>query len=197
MALAFVLEVLILGLVARLFVRRVYRYLPAGMTRSVWSLWGHLIIVWAVLNGLWILITWQAPALASPFLTGSRRILAFNFVALPFMLMGVLAVLYCALPAVAVYGDSALRALTRSFRLFLERPFTCFFLAAAVLVAPAVLAALIGNPGWIIGKFGPEMIYCLIIARLAAEMAAGFLWMGTAVYFLRDTEDLPHHRTSF
>lgn len=183
------LEGLVLGLVARSFTRRVFRRGRGGESRSIWSLWFHLVIVWAVLNGLWFLLGSVVPSLAQPLLTSTKRILAFSFVALPGLFMVVFAVLYAALPAVVVYGDNALKAILRSIRLFLSRPFTSFFLAAAVLVVPSVLAALVSRPEEIINRFRPELIYYLLLAGLIVEVPAYFLWMGTAVHFLRDTED--------
>ncbi|MCP4685538.1 MAG: hypothetical protein GY867_08810 [bacterium] len=180
-------EGLMLGIVARLFARRVYR--RQIESRSVWSLWMHLMIVWIVLNGLWMLAASQIPALAAPYLTGPRRIMAFAFAFLPFVFVAILSVLYCALPAVVIYGDNALKAVIRSLRLFLSRPFTSFFLAALVLAVPTFVAAIISRPDQVIDKFRPELIYYLLLAGLAIEIPANFLWIGTAVHFLRDTED--------
>lgn len=189
LGLGFLFEGLVLGVVARIFAGRVYRHARDGEARSIWSLWIHLIIVWAVLNGLWMLVASQVPALLAPYLNGPRRVMAFSFVFLPFVFMAVFSLLFCALPAVAVYGDNAFKAILRSLRLFLRRPFTCFFLAAVVLVVPTFLAAVVSRPDQILDKFRPELIYYLLLAGLVVEIPANFLWIGTAVHFLRDTRD--------
>lgn len=183
------LEGLVLGVVARLFAGRVYRQAGAERKRSIWSLWIHLVIVWVVLNGLWMLVASQVPALAAPYLTGARRAMAFSFVVLPFLFMVVFSLFFTALPAVAIYGDNAFKAIARSLRLFLHRPFTSFFLAAVVLIVPTFLAAIVSRPDQILDKFRPELVYYLLLAGLVIEIPANFLWIGTAVHFLRDTRD--------
>jgi len=185
--LGLLLEGLLLGVVARLFARQVFR--RGRKIRSIWSLWIHLVVIWVVLNGLWMLAAWQIPALAAPYLTGPRRIMVFAFAFLPFVFMAIFSVLFCALPAVAIYGDNALKAILRSLRLFFGRPFTCFFLAALILAVPTFLAAIISRPDQIIDKFRPELIYYLLLAGLVVEIPVNFLWVGTAVHLLRDTED--------
>lgn len=181
-------EGLILGFVARLFAGRVFKSGTVA-ARSLWSLWIQLIIVWFVLNGLWMLIGSQLPSLAQPYLNGPRRLAAFGFVVLPFCFMVVFSLLYYALPAVAIYGDNVFQAIARSLKLFLRRPFTSFFLAALVLIVPTFLAALASRPDQILDKFRPELVYYLLVAGLAVEIPANFLWVGTAVQFLRDTQD--------
>jgi hypothetical protein len=41
----------------------------------------------------------------------------------------------------------------------------------------------------IIEKFRPELVYWVLLAGLAVNALASFLWMGTAVRFLIDEEE--------
>ena len=65
----------------------------------------------------------------------------------------------------------------------------CGGAAPFVLVFPFLLSVLAGQPGEIISRFRPELVYWLLLFGLIAEMFANFFWMGTAVRFLAESEE--------
>ena len=153
--------------------------------RSALKSWPHLLLAWCLLNGLTMFISLFAPDWLRFFHDDSpRRLLLVQWVIMPAVFTFVLSLLYFAVPAVAIYRVNVFRALGRSLRVFLRRPFTCFFLSAAVLAGPYILSQIAGYSGDIIAKFHPELVYWVLLAGLAVELVANFFWMGTAVRFL-------------
>ena len=185
--LAFIFEGLILAAVARQFGKKY------GLTDSfggtVWSRWGHLILAWLALNILTIAASYLIPPLAAPFINGPRRLAAFSFIFMPFVFTFLFSLLIFALPAVAVKGESFLKAIGHSLRLFVKRPFTAFFLSAMILFVPLILGAFAGRPSQIIDTFKPELVYWLLALGLLVEMFANFFWMGATVRFLSEAEE--------
>jgi hypothetical protein len=61
---------------------------------------------WALINGLILLVNLQLPKLLELWLVGSpRRIMAFEFVVLPFIYAVILAVFFFIIPRIAVYKE--------------------------------------------------------------------------------------------
>jgi hypothetical protein len=185
-----VLEGLLLGLVARLFARAYGMVaMPGTQVRPFGSLWLHLVVVWVILNGVTVLVGYVLPAIAGPYINGPRRLVAFGFVIMPFVFTLIFSLLLFAIPAVAAYGETSFRAIARSLRIFLRRPFTCFFLSMIVLAVPLLIAAITNLPVALIDRFRPELIYWLLLISLAAETVANFFWMGTTIRFLAEPEE--------
>ena len=185
--LALLFEGLILAAVARQFGKR-YN-LSDSFGGSVWSRWGHLILVWVVLNALTIGASYAIPPVVAPFINGPRRLAAFSFILMPFVFTFIFSLFIFALPAVAVKGESCFKAIGHSLRLFVKRPFTAFFLAALILFVPLIIGAFAGRPSQIIETFRPEMVYWLLAIGLFVEMIANFFWMGATVRFLSEPEE--------
>jgi len=179
----------ILGFVAALFWRSFTGELVEGPRRSGVTRWINLVLAWAVLNGLMMAAGQLLPAIAGPWLTGPRRVLAFSYVVMPFFFTLIFAVMYFAIPRVAIMGENVLVAIGRSMAVFFRRPLTVFFAAFLVLVVPVLLNAVTSRPAGIIDGFRPELIYWLLAASLVIEMIANFFWMGTAVRFLIEPEE--------
>jgi hypothetical protein len=184
-----VLEGLMLGLVARLFARAFGVTIPGPQNRSLTAMWLQLVLVWLVINGLTMLAGFALPAVAGPYLDGPRRLLAFSFVVMPFVFTLIFSLFLFAIPSVAVHGETSLRAIVSSLRLFLRRPFTCFFLSMILLAVPLLIGTICSWPVELIDRFNPELIYWLLLVSLAVEAVAGFLWMGTTVRFLAEPEE--------
>jgi len=185
-------ETAVLGFAVHLFARR---FLMGGLAReqgegiSV-SRWLNIVLVWVLFNVLTMVAGIYMPEWFAPLLTGSRRITVFNYVFMPGVVMGILSLLFFAIPAVVVFRENAIRAVWRSLKVFIHRPFTCFFLAFLVLTPPLLFSILSGNPADIVEKFKPELVYWLLSAGLLAEIVANFFWMGTAVRFFAEPEEL-------
>lgn len=190
LGLGLLLEGLVLGLAALALSRR----LPGLKStptpgRSWWLLWLNLAAVWFLLNLLTVAAASLLPLWAAPLLTGPRRIMAFNFVLLPAVFTFILSLLFAAIPSVVFYSENVWRALGRSLRLFASRPFTCFVLAALVLILPVLVETILIRPGYIIENFKPELVYWLLLAGLVVELPANFFWMGSAVTILAESEE--------
>jgi hypothetical protein len=148
-------------------------------------LWGQLVLASVIINGLISLVGWALPTLFAPLLRGyGRRTLAFEFVFMPFVYSLLLALFYFTIPSIAITGVSFLKGMSRSLKIFVHRPFTSFFLAAIVLLAPVAVASIVQQTDTLIDKFRPETIYWLLAIGILADLVSAFLWMGTAARFL-------------
>lgn len=189
LAIGLILEGLVLGLVAGLFhVRFTGDASPTYRQRPLLIRWLNLAGVWALINGLmWVSGTYF-PQWLEPVLHGSRRMLAFSFVFMPFVYAFIFAMFFMAIPAIIVFGDNALAAILRSLRLFLSRPLTILFLAIFILAVPILLGIVASRPSGIVDGFKPELVYWLLVGSLFSDLIANFFWMGTAVRFLSASE---------
>ena len=157
--------------------------------KTILASWIHLVLAWLLLNGLIMLANLQLPELLEPWLVGSpQRIMAFEFVLLPFIYVVVLALFFFMVPSVAIYRESFLKALKRSLSIFVKNPFTCFFLSLIVLAVPILIAIINSRSAEIVQKFKPELVYWLLLVGLVVDIFLYFFWMGTAVRFLMDEE---------
>ncbi|MBU0983185.1 MAG: hypothetical protein KKA42_04905 [candidate division Zixibacteria bacterium] len=184
-------EGIILGYVARSF-GEVY----LGSPKEPWqpkhklsSRYLQFLIVWVVFNGLTVAAGMIVPDVFSPLIDGPRRALAFSFFIMPALFTILFAVFMFAIPMVAVRDMNAFQALGKSVLMFLRRPFTCFFLSVTILIVPLFLSALTAQPGVIIDKFRPELLYWLLVAGLVTEVAANFFWMGATVRYLAQPDE--------
>ena len=186
-----VLEGLVLGMIARLFHSCFTSQEHPGRRQSWLVRWLNLVVVWAVINALMVAAGALLPGWLAPLLDGPRRMLAFNFVLMPFIYTMVFSVFFLAIPAVSIRGENALVSLAKSLGFFFRRPFTVFSLAFFILAVPILLGALAGRPAGIIESFNPELIYWLLVTSLISEMVAYFFWMGTAVRLLSEPKTWP------
>jgi hypothetical protein len=189
--LGILLEGAVLGAVAVMFYQSYHEIAKEERAtfRQVFASWIHLELAWLLLNGLILAVNRFLPDLLRPWLAGSpRRTMAFEFAALPLIYVVILAVLFHMIPAAAVYRDHFFRALRRSFRLFLRRPFTSFFLSLLLLTVPVFVSIINGKSADIVQKFKPELVYWLLLAGLIVDVFFYFFWMGTAVRSLVDEE---------
>jgi len=190
LALGLVLEGLVLGAVAVIFGRHFMGQRDTGSAfRYVLPKWGYLVLAWAVINSLMLAAGEVLPGWLQPLFEGPRRSLAFALVVMPSVYILILALFFFTIPSVAVFGDNLFRALGRSLRIFVRKPFTCIFLSGAVLFFPIVVSILSGYSAGIIEKFKPELIYWILLTGLVLEMVANFFWMGVSVRFLIDEEN--------
>jgi hypothetical protein len=180
-----VFEGLVLGSVAVHFHRRFTRgqELPAS-GRSFPGKWLNLTLVWLVINGLMLAAGQFLPDLMGPTSDNPRRLLSFSYVFMPLVFTIIFSVLFLAIPSVVLFQDDAIRAMGRSFKHFLRRPFTMFGLGIVILAIPILLGALASSPTGIVNSFKPELVYWILAGSLLAEMISAFFWMGTAVRFL-------------
>jgi len=184
-----VFEGLVLGLVASQFQRRfVGGQGLSAISRSLPWRWLNLTLVWAVINGLMLAAGQYLPSLLAPVLDGPRRLLAFSFVLMPLVFTAIFSVLFLAIPSVILFQDDALRAMVRSVRHFLRRPFTMFGLGIVILAVPILLGALASRPTGIVDSFKPELVYWILAGSLLAEMISAFFWMGMTVRYLSSEE---------
>jgi hypothetical protein len=185
LAIGLILEGAVLGFVANLFLRQMSgRTTLTAKSSSSMGQFLSLTLVWVIINGLMLAAGQLLPRLLADYLYGPRRILAFSFVLMPFVFNLIFAVFFLAIPSVVMFRDDALKALSRSFKHFLRRPITLFFLSFIILAIPIFLGALASRPSGIVDSFKPELLYWILVASLCSEMIAGFFWMGTAVCFL-------------
>jgi len=159
--------------------------------RSAAASWLQLILAWLLLNGLTMLISLYLPDWLVFFHDFSpRRLALLQWAVMPFIFTVVLAMLFFTIPAVVIQRLNILRAVVASLRVFIRRPLTCLFLAAAILVGPYVLSQFAGYSSDIIVKFRPELVFWVLMAGLAVELVANFFWMGTAVRFMLSEDEL-------
>ncbi|MFZ5981829.1 MAG: hypothetical protein ACOYVF_14510 [Candidatus Zixiibacteriota bacterium] len=182
-------EGLVLGTVAVFFADR-YRHL-AGTTgtpfKEVLRLMLQFIAAWVIFNGMTVLVNLYLPDMLAAFHQDSpRRLMAVRFVLQPLVLVVIFAMLFFALPIVAVYRVNFLKAVGRSLRLFFRRPLTCLFLAGIIMIVPYIVSAV--PPDVIITKFKPELVFWIMLFGLAVETVASYFWMGTAVRFMLEEE---------
>lgn len=186
------IEGLVLGYVAVLF-RNIHLQSAGESALDVSAtvrFWLQLALAWVALNGLILLVNIFLPELLQTWLRGSpRRREAFEFIVLPVVQAFLFGLLYFAIPSVAIYGENVVKGIGRSVRIFFRRPFTSFFLAAAILFAPTLVASIANRSADIITKFRPELVYWVLAAGLVLELIAYFFWMGTATRYLYDTID--------
>lgn len=186
---AILFEGLILGSVALLF----HQYFaganaPTRGTRSLWSSWGHFILASLLLNLLLIVLSF-VPGILRTFMEGNpRRQLIFELAVVPVVYALLQGLFFFVIPAIALYGENVFQALARSFKAFVRRPLTCFFLAVAALVLPTIVSLAANHPDVIIEKFHPELVYWVLLLGILADMIFNFLWIGTAVRYLVDEE---------
>lgn len=190
LCLGLLLEGLVLGFATAGFAGSISRYkghLFSG--RPFWQRWSHLVLAWLVLNTLTLLAGILLPIVLAPVLMGSKRVLLFNLVMLPAIQTFLLALFFVAIPSVVIYGENVAQAVGRSLRLFWSRPLASIMLASMVLFLPILMRVASSDPGYLIANFRPEMVYWLLVAGLAVEIPANFLWMGSAVLFLADSPE--------
>ncbi len=185
LAVGVVLEGAVLGAVAGLFFKRLAgSRAEVGAGNSGAGRYFNLTLAWVILNGLMLVAGQFIPTLLAGSLYGPRRILVFSFVLMPFVFTFIFALFFLAIPAVVIYRENVLKALLRSFKHFLRRPFTLFFLSIVVLAVPILMGAFASRPSGIVDSFKPELLYWILIASLFSEMIAYFFWMSMAVRFL-------------
>ncbi len=191
-AVGLVFEGLVLGGVAILFFDSMLDT-PRSERMSVkllWPSWVHLVVAWLVLNGLMLAAAVALPGWLESWLEGSpRRQLFLQFGVIPGMFVVMLALLYFAIPSVALFGENAWQAIKRSVRLFFRHPISLLVLSGLILVGPLLVSAVAGRSSLIVDKFRPEMVYWVLVVGLVIGALASFFWMGTAVRFLIDEED--------
>ncbi|MCX6835978.1 MAG: hypothetical protein NTW07_12800, partial [candidate division Zixibacteria bacterium] len=138
-----IFESLVLGSVAIKFQIRFTqgRELSASL-RSFPMKWLNLTLVWLVINGIMLVAGQFLPGLIGPALDNPRRVLAFNYVVMPLVFTFIFSLTFLAIPSVVLFQDGALRAMGRSLKHFLQRPFTMFGLGIVILAVPILLGAL-------------------------------------------------------
>lgn len=181
-------EGLVLGLVARAFADRFEGEVNSN-GRPITSLWIQLSLAWLVINGLTVAAAYVIPQVLAPVLNGPRRIMAFSFIGMPLVYIGIFSFFMFVIPAIATRGDSFGQAILRSLRIWIRRPLTAIFMALLILVVPLLVSTFAGKPSQIIDTFRPEMVYWLLALGLFVEMIANFFWMGTTVRFLSEADD--------
>jgi len=187
---AILFEGLILGAAALLFHRHFTgSQVTARGPKPLWSSWGQFILASLFLNLLLIVLSF-VPGILQTFLEGNpRRQVIFELVAVPVIYAILQGLFFFVIPAIALYRDGVFQALARSFRTFIHRPLTCFFLAGVALVLPTLISLAANHPDVIIEKFYPELVYWILLLGVVADMIFNFLWVGTAVRFLVDEEN--------
>jgi hypothetical protein len=187
-----VLEGLVLGGIAMLFFDNMLETPKEDRLslKLLWPSWIHLALAWLVLNGLMLATAVALPGWLESWLEGSpRRQLFIQLGVIPGIFVVLLALLYFAIPSVALFGENVWQAIKRSIRLFFRHPISLLILSGLILVGPVAVSAVAGRAGLIIDKFRPEMVYWVLVAGLVVGALASFFWMGTAVRFLIDEED--------
>jgi len=158
--------------------------------RVIFSSWLYLSLAWALMNGLMLLISVYLPGYFESWMAGSpRRILAYQFVLLPAVYVALLSLQFFVIPRIAIFGENVWQALKRGMLISLQNPVSTFCLAALVLTGPVIMSFFTGQPGLIVDKFRPELVYWALVVSLFVEMIANFLWMGTAARFLVEIEE--------
>jgi hypothetical protein len=161
----------------------------ASRDKSLLSSWGHLILASFAFNLLIFAAGFLLPLALQSLLSGyARRGLLFEFVVLPAVYSLILAIFFVVIPRIALYGDSFMRALGLSWKSFIRRPLTSFFLAGIILFVPILIATIANHSDIIIGKFYPELVYWILWVGLGADLLANYFWMGTSVRLLVDNE---------
>ncbi|MDF1543900.1 MAG: hypothetical protein P1R58_02220 [bacterium] len=185
------LEGLVLGLVARQFALYFVgeERLPENRPKVSAKLWLNLSLGWLVINGLIVIAATLLPDLLQNQIMGHpRRELLFEFLLLPSLFVVITALFLFVIPIQIVQGIGFLRAVSRSFRLFLENPINTLFMSGLILSGPILVSFVTSRPSVIVERFRPEMVFWVLLAGLAMEMVANFLWMGSTVKFLSDEE---------
>jgi len=176
----------IFGLVSREFYRHVSNRNTENQVNTGW--WIKLMLTWLVLNGLMFIAGEVFPDWLQSVVNGPRRQLAFSYGFLPLVYICLFALQFFAVPLAAIRKVNFIQAVLGGLRAFLSNPFTCFFLAAFILVIPTWIGAVNGDPIKIIDRFRPELTYWLLLVGLAVEVLANFFWLGIAARFIHEEE---------
>jgi hypothetical protein len=188
--LGLVIEGTVLGMVAVVFYNAFRGSgAPALSTGRVWRVWLHLVLAWAILNGLVVAMNLLLPELFGSLINRSpRRIAAFQLTVIPFVYAVLLSLFFTAIPAIAVYGDNVIRGIGRSLRSFAEHPIGMFVVAGIILIGPVAINFLTGQSETIVRDLRPDLVYWVLVAGLVIDIFANFFWMGTAVRILVSEE---------
>ncbi len=161
---------------------------PPGF-RQLAFLWFQLTLSWLAINGLIMIANLFMPDLLAPLLANSpRRIMAFQYLFMPFIYVCILALFYFSISYCALYRTNVLVGLKNSLLIFRGSPLMSLFLAAVILAVPVIISIIGQQQTIIINKFRPELIYWILVAGLLADAIVYFFWMGTAVRVLTDRE---------
>ncbi len=184
-ALGFLAEGLVFGFVAMEFRKRFSREEP--QTRSVFSMWIHLLIIWAVINGLALALGEFVPSLLASKLYSQKRIAAFAFVLMPALFTIVSALFFYSFAVIVSSKRSALSALGQALKLFGRNPITTLILTFMVIVVPVLLSAITGAYATtLVDKFRPELVYWLLVVGICVDMISAFFWMGFTARLVAD-----------
>jgi hypothetical protein len=190
-ALAVPLEGTVLGSISVLFYgkyggRRVFQ---GRSLRELLYPWSQVTIAWLIINGLLMGVkAWLPQVLSSALEDAPLRQMVFTYLFQPFLYTVIVSLFFFVISHVAVYRASFAESLSASAAIFRRRPLMCLFLAATVLALPVMLSLIVQNEASLVEWFFPEIIYWVLLARLAAEVIVFFLWMGTATRFLIDQD---------
>lgn len=190
--LGLIVEGLLLGSAAVLFYERFVEVAREDRFkfRSLLPRWIHLVLAFAILNGILILSSMGLSEVLGEWMRYSpRRIVFFDWVVLPALYIFIMAWLLALVPSIVIYRDNVLQALIRSLRLFIHNPVTCLFISTAVLAVPITIANIIGDPTTIIEHFKPELVYWVLVVGLAFDVIVHFIWMGASVRLLVAEEE--------
>lgn len=178
------LESLVLGATARTMALMIRGRSAAGDSKPLLSLWVHLGLAWLIVNLLTITLGNLIPDLL-PFLTRStKRLLFLQVIVLPGCFTAIFSLFVFVVPSIGVFNDSIRAAISRSLRIFISHPLTCFAMAGSILALPMLFSILSGYDALLMDRFRPELIYWILVAGLFAELVANFFWMAVAVRFL-------------
>jgi hypothetical protein len=189
-AVGVICEGLVFGAVAAVFQRQFLDRPVDAPRTSILKQWPNLAIIWIILNGLMLLVSYLLPKLLQSYLYSPKRVAAFSFIAMPAIFTFITALFFYALPLTVATGRNAFQAIGHGLKLFVRFPITTLVLSGIIVCIPVILAAITsGYATTIVEKFRPELVYWLLVVGLVAEMIASFFWMGTASRFIADEID--------
>jgi hypothetical protein len=185
-----IFEGLALGAVAGIFLQKFAGRKSGISTRSAVKLWLQLAIVWLVLNGLTLVLSYVIPAALSSQLYSPKRMAVFSFIIMPATFTVCMALFYYSVPLIMAAGRNGFWTLGRAIKLFFKYPIMTLVLAAITVAGPVLVAAISsGYVTTIVDKFRPELVYWLLFFGLFVEMVASFVWMGVASRLVADELD--------
>jgi len=136
----------------------------------------QIVGVWLFYTVILLALLMLMPKLFDPLIGGSpRRTMVFN-TALRHVGTGLLALIMYMLPYILIDGERFVASIGRSVRTCLKNIIPSYVIAVVPYLIMLPFSISLFNPGMIVQKFSPELVFYLIVSQIVANMFAGFVF---------------------
>lgn len=143
----------------------------------------QIVAIWLFYSLVFLLLLIFLPKLFDPLIGGSpRRTMVFNF-GVRLLGSGILAMFMYVLPYILLDGEKLLGAVGRSVRTFGRNFISSYVLAVVPYLMVLPFSATLFDPALVVRRFSPELVLYLLIAQIAANMVASFVFASSVLRF--------------